>query len=72
LTSHRFRSRGLVNDHFVSRMLEIHLSEKEDHGHRLWTLLCLELWFQTFIDTNASSALSLDVMSSQPEMRLAG
>jgi asparagine synthase (glutamine-hydrolysing) len=72
LTSHRFRSRGLVNHHFVSRMLDLHLSEKEDHGHRLWTLLCLELWFQTFIDTNASSALSLDVMSSPPEMRLAG
>jgi asparagine synthase (glutamine-hydrolysing) len=72
LTSQRFRARGLVNARFVSRMLELHLSEKEDHGHRLWTLLCLELWFQTFIDRSENDALTLNIMGSGDQLRLAG
>ena len=34
----------------VERMISDHASGREPHGFRLWALLCLELWFRTFID----------------------
>ena len=72
LTSARFRARGLMSPHFMNVMLERHLSEREDHGHRLWTLLCLELWYQTFIDRRADGALDINVTAAGTELRLAG
>lgn len=64
LTSLRFRQRGLFRPEFVNRMLDRHMDGSEDHGTRLWALLCLELWFQTFIDRRAESPLSIDVMAT--------
>ena len=66
LTSARFRQRGLVNPRFVQFMMDRHFSDYEDHGTRLWTLLCLELWFQTFIDRQQSGPLTLDVTAKTP------
>src|SRR5262249_60548609 len=61
LTSRRFRERGLMHPRFIQLMMERHFSDYEDHGTRLWALLCLELWFQTFIDRQDSGSLTLDV-----------
>ena len=66
LTSTRFRQRELVNPRFVQFMMDRHFSDYEDHGTRLWTLLCLELWFQTFIDRKESGPLTLDVTAKTP------
>jgi asparagine synthase (glutamine-hydrolysing) len=42
--------RGLLNVHFVRRMVDEHIAGKRDWGYRLWTLLMLEMWFRQFID----------------------
>lgn len=61
LTSSRFRERQLINPGFVQFMLDRHFSDYEDHGTRLWSLLCLELWFQTFIDHGRNEPLAVNV-----------
>jgi asparagine synthase (glutamine-hydrolysing) len=73
LTSTRFRQRGLVTPDFIDHMMRRHFSDHEDHGTRLWSLLCLELWFQTFIDRRTSGPLDVDVTAPArgTELRLA-
>jgi len=71
LTSQRFRQRGLLRPAFVDRMLDRHMDGSEDHGTRLWGLLCLELWYQTFIDRRADAPLNLDVMATPSDARAA-
>jgi asparagine synthase (glutamine-hydrolysing) len=66
LTSRRFHERGLVHPRFIQFMMERHFSNFEDHGTRLWALLCLELWFQTFIDRPKTGPLTLDVTAASP------
>lgn len=61
LTSRRFQERGLINRKFIDFMLERHFSGYEDHGTRLWSLLCLELWYQTFIDQGRNEPLAVNV-----------
>jgi len=48
--SERFFSRNLFNRTEVMKMLNAHLSGREEHAYRIWNLLCLELWFRRFID----------------------
>jgi len=47
-------SRALQRGYFHRRTIETLLAEndleKEDHGHRLWSLLMLELWHRRFVD----------------------
>ncbi|MEC9293065.1 MAG: asparagine synthase (glutamine-hydrolyzing) [Chloroflexota bacterium] len=38
----------IVRPKFISEMLEQHQSRKYDHAVRLWNLICLETWAQTF------------------------
>jgi asparagine synthase (glutamine-hydrolysing) len=66
LTSRRFRERGLITPSFMQHMMDRHFSGHEDHGTRLWTLLCLELWFQTFIDRTERGPLTLGVTAQAP------
>lgn len=66
LTSTRFRQRELINPRYIDFMMDRHFSDYEDHGTRLWTLLCLELWYQTFIDRQESGSLTLDVTAKSP------
>jgi asparagine synthase (glutamine-hydrolysing) len=66
LTSSRFRQRGLVHPRYIDFMMDRHFSDYEDHGTRLWTLLCLELWYQTFVDRQTSGPLTLDVTAKSP------
>jgi asparagine synthase (glutamine-hydrolysing) len=46
LLSKACRERGLFNMPQVERLIE----DENAFGRRLWGLLCLELWFQIFID----------------------
>jgi asparagine synthase (glutamine-hydrolysing) len=46
LLSKACRERGLFNMPQVEQLIE----DENAYGRRLWGLLCLELWFQTFID----------------------
>ncbi len=56
LQSSRFRQRGIFNPHFVNSLLRAHQrSSLVDHSSALWCLLCLELWFQIYMDSPALS-----------------
>lgn len=61
LTSQRFRDRGLIDPAYMHQILAQHVTGEEDHGTRLWTLICLELWYQTYIDNDGREPLSVDV-----------
>jgi asparagine synthase (glutamine-hydrolysing) len=42
--------RDILDGGGVRRLLEEHVSGRVDHGYRIWELLCLELWFRTYVD----------------------
>ena len=46
------RSRGWFRRDAVERLLGEHASESADHGHRLWTLVMLELWQRTYVESS--------------------
>jgi asparagine synthase (glutamine-hydrolysing) len=48
--SHAARS-GLLSQAGIDRLLEGHLKGRADHAHALWTLLMLELWHRTFMES---------------------
>jgi asparagine synthase (glutamine-hydrolysing) len=50
------RTRGWFRPAAVERLLEEHVSERADHGHRLWTLVMLELWQRTHVEGRALDA----------------
>lgn len=58
LDSDRFAARGLLRPAFVRELLDQHVTGTMDHSSRLWALLTLELWFQTFIDGDGAGPLS--------------
>lgn len=64
LTSRSFLQRSYLRPDFVTWMLDRHFSGDEDHGTRIWALLCLELWHQTFLERHESGALSLAIKSA--------
>src|SRR5262249_12325066 len=57
LSSQRARERGIFRPEFVNKLLNTKLDGsmapdlQEHYGSSIWTLLCLELWFQTYMDT---------------------
>jgi asparagine synthase (glutamine-hydrolysing) len=55
LDSPRARQRGIFNPNFVRKLLQDHArTSLVNHSSAIWTLLCLELWFQTYMDTPAT------------------
>ena len=50
LLSQRALQRGYFKAEGIRRLLDDHLEMREDHGHRLWSLLFLELWFREYVD----------------------
>lgn len=42
--------RGYFNKDFIIRMLKEHIGDKQDHSHRIWSLLVLEMWMKEFMD----------------------
>ena len=50
LLSQKASSRDLFDMKYVEKILEDHRSGKQNHHHRIWALVCLELWFMTFVD----------------------
>ena len=51
--SRRAAERGYFRPDVLRRVVEEHETGRRDHGHRLWTLLTLEVWHQMFIDESA-------------------
>ena len=50
------RSRGIFDSATVQSLIEQHTSGQWDHAYRLWSLLCCELWFRTFVDQTDTSS----------------
>lgn len=51
LGSERARGRGIFQPQFLQKLLQTDGSTRlANHSQALWTLLCLELWFQTYMD----------------------
>src|SRR5581483_3471815 len=51
LLSLQAQQRGIFNPRFVSNLLKAHTSTRlVNHSAAIWTLLCLELWFQVYMD----------------------
>ena len=59
LLSRRVYERGQLERPAVERMIEEHDTGRVNHGLRLWNLLWLELWHQTFIDAPTSTATGI-------------
>lgn len=51
--SSRGLGRGLMRPEAVRALAADHRARRAFHGHRLWSLLMLELWFRTWIDPSA-------------------
>jgi asparagine synthase (glutamine-hydrolysing) len=47
------RARGWFRTEAVERLLDEHAAGRADNGHRLWTLVMLELWQRAHIDASA-------------------
>ena len=56
LSADRLRAHGFFEPEAIARLIEEHESGRRDHQHRLWTLLCFQLWYETFI-SNAREKL---------------
>jgi asparagine synthase (glutamine-hydrolysing) len=51
LESKRMRERGIFNPQFVHHLLQAHKSTTMiNHSSAIWSMLWLELWFQTYMD----------------------
>ena len=48
--SPRALGRGLLKPEAVRTLVEDHIAGRAWHGSRLWALLMLEQWFQTWVD----------------------
>jgi asparagine synthase (glutamine-hydrolysing) len=51
----RSLGRGYFRPAAVEKLLDEHASGAFDHGHRLWGLLCLELWHRQWFDQGSVS-----------------
>lgn len=52
LDSPRAQQRGIFNPEFIRNLLNAHAHTKQvNYSGPIWALLCLELWFQVYIDT---------------------
>jgi asparagine synthase (glutamine-hydrolysing) len=58
LMEQRTSGRGIVNQAYVSTLLDEHERGRRDHAGALWTLLMLELWHRNFVDEAGSTRSS--------------
>jgi asparagine synthase (glutamine-hydrolysing) len=50
LLSTRTEQRGFLHVPALQKLFDEHASGRVNNGFRLWQLLCLELWFRTYVD----------------------
>jgi asparagine synthase (glutamine-hydrolysing) len=61
LLDRRCIDRGIFRAERVRRMIDDHVAGVRDNADKLWTLIQLELWFQTFVDNHPRGPLALSV-----------
>ena len=57
--SPRALQRGYFNRSTIENLLAQNDKKYDDHGHRLWTLLMLELWHLHYIDAGISATAGI-------------
>jgi asparagine synthase (glutamine-hydrolysing) len=57
LLGDRFLDRGIMRGEFIKQMLAEHREGRVEHGTRLWSLICLEMWYRTWIDSDSNKRL---------------
>ncbi len=48
LSSDRIKNAGVLNSDYVNRLIKEHLSNKENHAHRLWSFILFNIWIEKF------------------------
>lgn len=66
LTSTQARQRGIFAPRFIQQLLTTHFQGKHDYSSAIWALLCLELWFQTYMDLSPMAPSPHAAISTQP------
>jgi asparagine synthase (glutamine-hydrolysing) len=61
LLDDRARARGFFRASEIERLIAEHVRREQDHSHRLWALIQLELWMQTFVDVSARGPVAVSV-----------
>ncbi len=50
ILSEKAAKRDFFDMKYIEKILEDHRTGRQNHHHRIWALLCLELWCMTFLD----------------------
>jgi asparagine synthase (glutamine-hydrolysing) len=64
LLDRRSVERGWFRESAVRALIDDHASGRRDNTNRLWALIQLELWLQTFVDARPRAPLVLDTAAS--------
>ena len=62
LLDSRSLERGFFREEGLRRILDDHVAGVRDNTNKIWALIQLELWLQTFIDAEIDGPLTLNVM----------
>ena len=57
LKDSRLVGEGILQEELIFKMVDEHLSNRADHGQRLWLLTNAELWYRMFIDGSTKEEL---------------
>jgi asparagine synthase (glutamine-hydrolysing) len=52
-------SRGLFRPHYVQQLIDDHTTGRFDNSKKLWSLIQLEIWFQTYVDRQPDGPVAL-------------
>jgi asparagine synthase (glutamine-hydrolysing) len=52
LSAARLKRQGFFDPVFVRRLLDDHWTGRADHRKQLWTLLCFELWYERWMNSD--------------------
>jgi asparagine synthase (glutamine-hydrolysing) len=55
--SESFRNRGIIRPEAAHTLLAMHRSKRFDVGHRIWSLLILEIWARVWLDEQAPESI---------------
>jgi asparagine synthase (glutamine-hydrolysing) len=60
----RLRDRGVFDERAVARVWREH-RDGQDHRHRLWSLVMLELWFRQFVDQEGARRVAAGAVAGE-------
>jgi asparagine synthase (glutamine-hydrolysing) len=48
LSPKRIKDAGILNQKYVDKLINQHLTNKENHAHRLWSFILFNIWMEKF------------------------